>query len=267
LVFVSLYYAVADRRAVRASKRYFDNLRAHCGKPGQTPFQTWRHFYRFGQVLLDRVAIISGMSDRFRFTFDGEEHLRAALAEGDGLVLLTAHAGNWEAAGHMLSRLSAPVNVVAFEGEVEQIRKMFDRALEKRSFRIIAVEGALDTAIEIISALRRGEVVAMHADRSAGERFANVDFLGKAAPLPLGPHLLAAVSAAPVATAFVMREGTYEYSFKAWPAESAACERETRDEDIRRAVERYARRLEETLKKHPFQWFNFYDFWEGASVE
>src|SRR5262245_37374257 len=69
----------------------------------------FRHFLSFGRALIDRTAILAGNTKPFTFSFDGESHLRQALAEGHGVVLLTAHVGNWEAAGQLLSRLDVPI--------------------------------------------------------------------------------------------------------------------------------------------------------------
>jgi predicted LPLAT superfamily acyltransferase len=94
---------------------------------GQVPWwkRRWlvfRHFLSFGQALIDRTAILSGDTRHFSFSFDGESHLREAVAEGRGLLLLTAHMGNWEAAGQLLSRLDVPINVTGFDNESEGVR-------------------------------------------------------------------------------------------------------------------------------------------------
>src|SRR5229473_7315241 len=55
----------------------------------------FRHFLSFGRALIDRTAILAGYTKHFSFSFDGETHLRDAVAEGHGVLLLTAHVGNW----------------------------------------------------------------------------------------------------------------------------------------------------------------------------
>ena len=82
----------------------------------------FRHFLSFGQAIIDRIAILAGNTKHFSFTFDGEHHLRAAVAEGHGVLLLTAHIGNWEAAGQLLSRINVPINVTGFDKEDPAIR-------------------------------------------------------------------------------------------------------------------------------------------------
>ncbi len=114
-----------------------------------------------------------------------------------------------------------------------------------------------------MAALARGEVVAMHADRMVGDDGVRVDFLGSPARLPTGPFAVAALSGSPLVHAFAMREGTYRYHFYAYPPERLAFGgREDRAEVLRQAVERFVERLERKLRDYPFQWHNFYPFWE-----
>src|ERR1044071_1690832 len=48
----------------------------------------FKHFLSFGRALIDRTAILAGDRKHFSFVFDGEQHLRDALAEGHGVLLL-----------------------------------------------------------------------------------------------------------------------------------------------------------------------------------
>ena len=75
----------------------------------------FKHFLSFGRALIDRTAILAGDRRNFSFKFDGEKNLRDALAEGCGVLLLTAHVGNWEAAGQLLTRLNVPITVTGFD--------------------------------------------------------------------------------------------------------------------------------------------------------
>ena len=69
---------------------------------------------------------MSGIPNRFTFNFDGEENLRKMVELGKGGLLLSAHIGNWEIAGHLLKRLNTKINIVMFDGEVQQIKAYLD---------------------------------------------------------------------------------------------------------------------------------------------
>jgi len=263
LAFVAAYYVLSAPAARRASADYRRRLGLRGGLWG-----AYRHFFSFGQILLDRVAIIAGRADAFRIEFDGEAHIRSALQEGKGVVIISAHCGNWEAAGHLLQRLGVPVNVVAYRGEAAHVRRLFDRALRDRRFALIEADGSPDAALAIMAALARGEIVAMHADRTLGdERIAGnpplaVPFLGAPARFPSGPYAVAALSGSPLVHAFALREGTYRYHFRAYPPEHLRfADRASRGQLLQQWAGRFAERLEAALRQCPYQWGNFYPFW------
>src|SRR5579862_5119063 len=137
----------------------------------------FKHFLSFGRALIDRTAILAGKTRYFSFTFDGEEHLRAAVAEGRGVLLLTAHVGNWEGAGQLLSRLEVPINVTGFDNESDEIRSLLNQA-SNAEFRLLPLTGSPTDVIPVVAALRRGEVVAMLGDRAYGSPSARIPFLG-----------------------------------------------------------------------------------------
>jgi len=268
LAFVALYYVAFAPRARRAS----DDFRLRAGFGGRAwprrLWGAWRHFFTFGQLLLDRVAIISGPPGRFQFRFEGEDHIRTALAQGSGAVIVSAHFGNWEVAGHLLGRIGSPVNVVAYRGEAAHVRRLFENVLRDRAFSLIEADGSPETGLAIMAALGRGELVALHGDRLLDGPGVRVPFLGAPASFPAGPHVVAAVSGAPMLHAYAIREGTHRYRFFAHPPEHLEFDsRATRDERIRQWTEHYASRLEAQVRRHPLQWCNFYPFWDAGAAD
>jgi len=264
LAFVACYYVLFAPRARRASDEY--RRRLGCGGRSWLGrvWGAYRHFFSFGRILLDRVAIIAGpVGGKFHFEFDGEEHIRSALAEGKGVVIISAHCGNWEAAGHLLQRLAVPVSVVAYQGEAARVRRFFEKALEDHAFSLIEADGSPDSSLAIMGALARGEVVAMHADRVLHDEGVSVPFLGAPARFPTGPYIVAALSGAALIHAFALREATYRYHFYAYPAEHLHfADRPTRGQLLRDWVGQFVARLESKLREHPHQWSNFYPFWD-----
>lgn len=223
------------------------------------------HFYSFGKTLLDRVALIVGRQSSFRIQFDGEVHLREALEEGKGLIIISAHCGNWEAAANLLDRLRVPVNVVAYEGEAAHIRMLFASALEKKLFSVISLDGSPNASLNLLSALNRGEIVAMHADRVthlSADKTVEVPFLGFPASFPTGPYAVAAVTGTPLVHAFAMRQRTQRYHFYAYPPEHLTFGRRSeRHDQFREWAGLFVARLEHHLRQYPLQWYNLYDFW------
>jgi len=178
LMFVSPYYVFFAPAARRASVEYRRRLGRGRRSWLARLWDTYRHFSSFGRLLLDRVAILSGRGDAFRFELDGEEYIRSGLREGNGVLIISAHCGNWEAAAQLLRRFDVPVNVVAYQGETAPIRHLFRKVDAGRRFSLIEATPSPDASIAIMAALRRGEVVAMHADRVTGDDGVLVPFLG-----------------------------------------------------------------------------------------
>ena len=250
-------------QAVKASQTYLWRL----GYKLQSGFERWwltyKHFYSFGQSLLDRVAIIAGNASRYAFVFEGQNYIETALAEGKGVLIIGAHFGNWQAAAHLLGTLNVPVHIVAFDNEVAPINQLFEEALKKRLFSIISLNNDA-ASLEIMTALKRGEIVAMHADRSIGDKHrVRLNFLGFPANFPSGPYTVAALSGAPLIHTFAVRRQACSYHLYAYPPQHLAFgRRQDRPKQLEQWASLFVQRLEAHLKNYPLQWYNFYEFWE-----
>ncbi|NLE66782.1 MAG: hypothetical protein GX608_05095 [Lentisphaerae bacterium] len=260
LPLVCAYYLLAYPAARRASTGYLTRLLG--------PLSAWRrarlvhrHFVSMGRMLIERMAMIADPSS-FQCAFEGVEHLRNALGQGRGLVLVSAHVGNWEAAGHLLGGLGAPVNVVGVNREVESIRHLFDRQMSNKAFRFLPVEGSPLDTIALLAALRRNEIVAVHGDRATGDDTLERPFLGRPARFPTGAYRLAAAAGAPVVQGFSVRERLRCYRFMAYPAMTPPPDPAERDAFIGGCIGSYVERLEALVRRYPFQWYNFYPFWD-----
>jgi predicted LPLAT superfamily acyltransferase len=222
----------------------------------------FKHFLSFGCALIDRTAILAGDTRYFSFSFDGEHHLREAVAEGRGVLLLTAHLGNWQAAGQLLSRLDVPVNVTGFDHETSEIRALLNQASQAR-FRLVPLTGSPTDGVPLLAALRRGEVVAMLGDRVYESAAARVSFLGSMASFPIGAYVLAAVAGAPLVHVFNLREPGGHYRCFGFPPQRLQMPRyDQREAYLRDCAARFARDLEAILLRDPLQWYNYYPFWE-----
>ncbi|HUF93948.1 MAG TPA: lysophospholipid acyltransferase family protein, partial [Candidatus Limnocylindria bacterium] len=110
--------------------------------------------------------------------------------------------------------------------------------------------------VQLVSALRRGEVVALQGDRAIGTRGdVAIPFFGRPAFFPLGPFLLARAAGVPVVPAFCVLGADYRYTVRLAPPIA-----------VRRGDEEGAARvwvglLEDIVREHPTQWFNFFDVW------
>ena len=247
----------AERAAVRR------NL-AHVHPGREAPWldaAVARVFGRFAVCFADLLSLNRGPESglwRHVIGIDGQEPTRDALARGRGCVSVTAHLGNWELAGRLLAALGRPVNVVMAPEVDPAVGALLDRD-GHRGVKFVRLTSPV-VGVELVAALRRGEVVAFQLDRAIGGRGdAVVPFFGAPATFPLGPFVTAAAAGAPVVPAFCVLEPAGGYRLHVEPAIPVS--RGSEIEALGVAVAT----LERYVRAHWDQWFNFYDVWQAAA--
>ncbi|MBS1746995.1 MAG: lipid A biosynthesis acyltransferase [Bacteroidetes bacterium] len=224
-------------------------------------YKLYRNYYRLGQTLIDKIAIMSGAGQQFTFNFDGEENLRNITALQRGGLLLSAHIGNWEIAGFLLKRLNTRINIVMFDGEHQKIKEYLASVTEKNTANLIVIKNDLSHIFEIAEALKNNELVCMHADRFVeGNKTITHNFLGDKANFPIGPFLLALKFRIPVAFVFAMKETTFHYHFSSTDAKEY--DGDNMNIFIAQILDDFTKAMEEKVKAYPEQWFNYFDFWK-----
>jgi predicted LPLAT superfamily acyltransferase len=124
------------------------------------------------------------------------------------------------------------------------------------------------TAIILDQKIEAGEWVVIVGDRtstSVEEKVVWADFLGKPAPFPQGPFLLASLLKAPVYLLFGLRDDSnkkvhFDLYFERL-SEQLLLPRGQRQEALQQVVSQYATRLQFYTLKAPLQWYNFFNFW------
>ena len=261
LAFVAAYFTIVHRDAYRASVDYLGRLFGPLPW-WRRPLLVYRHFLAHGVTLVDRLAVFMGRS-QIECVFDGEELFKPHLEKGQGIILVGAHVGCWELGGHFLGRFDLPVNLVVIERELEGIQRLLNSVTGGKRFHILTTDDDPLRSVPVLAALRRGEIVALLGDRAMGGADVETSFLGGQVPLPVGPYRLAAASGAPLFQVFVVRQRLGCYRFTAFPPDFVTREEVRSDPNAVSAhVQRYAERLEAVVRKYPYQWANFYPYWE-----
>lgn len=259
LRFVSLYYFLFSWSS---SKYIYVYFRERIGfSPLQSFFKIYSNYYVFGQTLLDKIIVMAGIENKFTYDFEGEENLREMVRQGKGGILLSAHVGNWEAAGHLLKRLNSKINVVMFDGEHQQIKQYVEGVTGGKNFNVIVIKNDMSHVYAIGDALSRNELICLHADRFLpGNKTLVKNFLGAPASFPAGPFQLAAGFNVPVSMVFAMKESALHYHFFG-SALQKKTDSETKSQFSERLSEMFKTNLEQKIKLYPEQWFNYYNFW------
>lgn len=220
----------------------------------------YSNYYLLGQGLIDKVVMMAGISNKFSFDFDGEENLRRIATLNKGGILLSAHIGNWDIAGHLFTRLETPINIVLYDGEHEKIKQYLESVTGKRKMKIIVIKNDLSHIYAISEAFANNELVCMHADRFVeGNKTMEADFLGSKARFPAGPFVLAAQFKVPVSFVFAVKENNYHYHF--FGSEIKEYTGQNKQALMQQMLQDFVQEMEQKLRQYPQQWFNYYDFW------
>ena len=253
------YFYLASPAARAASRDYLGRV---LGRPA-TGADVLRHLFTFAAVIVDRVFLLSGRLCGFAIDVQGLDTLTAILGRGQGCVLLGAHAGSFDvlrAVGRDAPVAVRPLMYREHWGAMTPLLEALDPALTSAIIEI----GRPDTMLRVQESLAKGEIVGILADRAPNERrFVAARFLGAAAYFPAGPFVVAGLLGAPVVVFHGVRTGPRRYQVRFEPfADRLVLKRATRQRDLEDAVARFAACLETVCRAHPFNWFNFYPFWE-----
>lgn len=260
---VVLFYVARHRVARQASRQYFHRL----GLPA-----TWRTVYRhiatFAETLLDKALAVSGRYPFHQLTFTGREVALQLLESKQGGLLVTAHMGCLEVCRIAAERAHGPkLTVLVHTRHAEQFNAMLQRMNPQSQVKLLQVSDFSPATAALLSArVEAGEFVVIAADRVAvsdsGGKRVSADFLGAPALFPIGPWVLAAALRCPVILFSVVHENnTYRVRFEKL-ADRVELPRGRREEAARTYVQLYARKLEALCRLAPYDWFNFYPFWE-----
>jgi len=223
----------------------------------------YKNYVMLGQCLLDKIVVMAGIKNKFTFDFIGEEYLHDLANSKSGGILIGAHFGNWEIAGHLLKRINTKVHIVMLDAEHEKIKSILQN-VSKEKLSIIPIKNNFEHLYAIEEALGKGELIAIHGDRFLpGAKTVSCVFLGEEALFPTGPFYMAAKFKVPVSYVSAIKTRKFHYWFNATKPEKIIYVNKikTRNQDLRKLVEPFVLNLEKLVEENPTQWFNFYQFW------
>lgn len=254
-----LLFAPASRHASN------DYLRRALGRPARWR-DLYRHFFTFAATIHDRIYLVNRRFALFDLEIHGEDILRDLLAGGNGLFLMGAHLGSFEvirAIGWKDTDLR--VAMVMHEENAKKINAML-AAINPGAAQDVIGLGHIDSMLNVQKRLDDGGVVGMLVDRTLGDdTLYPVHILGADANLPVGPFRMAALLRRPVVFMVGLYLGGNRYTIHFEPlADFSDIARGQRDAAVQAAITRYAALLDHYCRKAPYNWFNFFDFWQTA---
>jgi predicted LPLAT superfamily acyltransferase len=264
---ITLYYLIRRGPERRASIDYL--ARVLHRKP--TLWHVAKHIFWFASVILDRVFLLSERFKRFDIKIVGLQELRNKVSMERGVLVFGSHLGSFDAL-RVLSQMRQDVQFrTVIDIEQNPALSAVLNALNPQlaSSIINARRDGTTTALAIKEALDQKSIVTMLADRARRENATvTVDFLGSPAPFPASPWLLAAALKVPVVVCFGLYFGAnrYELHFESF-ADAVSIARANREAALKAVVQRFADRVAHYAHVAPYNWFNFYDFWQTPTVD
>jgi len=257
---ITLYFLMFAPRARRASRAY---LRRSLGRRPRWA-DCYRHIFTFAATIHDRVYLLNNRFDLFSIEVHGEADMQALLKNNSGVILLGAHFGSFEiirALGERQPNLQ--IAMAMFEDNARKINAALAAINPDLAHHVIPL-GHVDTMLQIQQRLESGAWIGLLADRSPQrEALLSCDFLGAPAQFPLGPMRLAAVLQKPVVFMSGEYLGDNRYAIHFEPLiDFTGIARNDRQTAIAAALHSYVRCLERHCLRQPYNWFNFFDFWQ-----
>ncbi|MCE7575960.1 glycosyltransferase family 2 protein [Aliivibrio fischeri] len=271
---VMAYYYLRGGSVKDASDDFIQQVNAYARIKGiQLPekLTTYRHLVSFGETMLDKLAAWRGDFSDKNLTVHGIEHYQTLAQREKGTVLLGSHLGNLELCRALSRRHThLKINALVFTEHAERFNTVMKTVNPQSEVNVIQVSKiGPDTAILLQQKIDDGEWIVIVGDRTSVTKENRViwaDFLGKPAPFPQGPFMLASILKQPVYLMFGLRDDTQKdplFDVYLEPfSEQIILPRGKREEALQEVVQNYAQRLEHFTLKAPSQWYNFFNFWQ-----
>ncbi len=191
--------------------------------------------------------------------FEGREHLDTAIAEGHGVLITTAHFGNWELMGVALAHIGVPMNVIARTIDDPQVESVLNRLRTRTGARVIHKDRGVRPALR---ALRAGEVVGVLVDQNTLPSQASfVPFFGKMAATTRVSAQLHVRSGAPVIMLFCVPEGE-RYRFVIEPLDTTGVSIQGTDK-VEQLTAAMTTQIEHHIRLCPEAWLWIHDRWRS----
>ncbi|MEO9275993.1 lipid A biosynthesis acyltransferase [Marinomonas sp. 5E14-1] len=264
---VILYFYLKQHSIRSASKDYLGRVASFLPEDAKHKLTPLRHFWMFGEILLDKFLVWMGEINLQNVIFETPEAFYKLDNSSKGGIIVVSHLGNTEVCNALAHQLpDIKVTILVYTKHAQKFNSMMKRVNANASIDIMQVtDMSPATAMTLSERIAEGEFIVIAGDRTPvnnGERVSIVDFLGAKAALPQGAFILANLLRCPVYLMFCLKQESIYHIYMETFSEKLTMARKEREQKLEEAVARYAKRLEHYCQLAPLQWFNFFPFWE-----
>jgi len=177
------------------------------------------------------------------------------LKQGKGLIIISAHFGNWELMAYGVSQLIGyPYNVIVKEQSNLKLDKEINRIREMRGNKMIEMSRSMR---EVLSLLRHNKIIAMLSDQSAPKENVKVNFFIPGVPVYEGAARFAIKTGAPVIFGIPFRNNDNSYFVKLIEIDMNKY-KEYNDENVKLLTQEHTKILEDCIRRQPDHWLWFH---------
>lgn len=275
----SLFYFLFNKRAKEECLRYQNQfIKKFPGIQIKKP-NVYKQILAFAITFVEKMEcwVKAKATVKIQFQDDDVNEIIENLNNGKGAFIICSHLGNSEILRNLASN-----NEIYLKRKVPQVvlmdlssTKIFAQTVEKLNpeftKNIIDINSINPGTIEILQdTIERGGIVISAGDRiskNSNSKYIKAKFLDKEAPWSYGVFLIAMLLKAPVYFMFGLRKKdiSYNRNYDFYITKSSVetnCSRKDRETNIEKLCLEFVQALENKCKNHPYQWYNFYDFWK-----
>jgi len=259
---ITAYYFIFAHSQRKASHAYLSRV----FKRPATHVETLKHIHSFASTILDRVYLLTGKFDLLDITFPKTNIPRTYSEKGTACLLLGSHIGSFEVLrSYAVSNYPLPIKILMYEHQAPMMVQVLNALNSEVAKTLISLDGSPSGLLKVKEAIDEGTTVGLLGDRLLGknlDKTVTCQLLGEDVTLPTAPIIMAAALKVPVVVFFGLFLGgnRYEIHFDLLD-EQIQLNRKTRQEDIQAYTQKYVNLMEKQIRAHPYNWFNFYDYW------
>ncbi len=250
------FFAAKDRKIVT------ENLKAIFPEKDEREIAgiRLRLFHNFAKYLVDflRFKNLDMEYIRNKVKIVNLDGLDGEIKKGKGVILVTAHLGNWELGGVVLSMVGYPISTVALSHKSKVVTDFFNAQRENKGLKVFILG---DAAKGCIRSLKGGQLLALVGDRDFTDGGRVTPFFGRPSLLPEGPAVLSLHTSSPIIPGFMLRkeDDSFELILEK-PLNYAPTGDKSKDLD--NLISEYKSIFEKYIRSYPDQWYMFRRFWK-----
>ncbi len=256
--------SIAYLVVVRHRKFAFNNLSAAFPRKSSRQIRRiTRDFFIFmAQGSFELLHFLKNPRQLSGIRIEGRGNLDAALSQGRGVIILTAHLGNFPLMSLKLAKLGYPTNIVARPMRDRQAGSYIHDLRTASGVKTIFSYPRRECVNTIIKALRNNEVVIIQMDQNFGTGGVWVRFFGRLAATPVGPITLSLRTKAAIVPGYIVREDQGRHCIRIFPQEDLAAGA-GKDETVLLNAVKFTRMIESWIREAESQWVWIHRRWKS----